>query len=325
MKLRALFLLTALIIAVASLHSAAQGGKLLLIIDPKVGIDLHLHNFRKAQDRFVLALEKDPSREGLSSVKASGSSQFSEGGLKRIKDRLAGEHILVVDLREESHGMINGVPMSWKGEHNWANKGKNLEEIQSDEQGRLEGLLAKRNVTVTRILEKDDQEELMEEDMHVKTARTEQEVCKAAAVGYMRIPVTDHCRPSDRIVDDFVRFYKGRPPGIWLHFHCKEGKGRTTTFMVLCDMIHNARKVSFEEIMVRQYLLGGANLLKPEPQESWKYQPALERVQFLRKFHEYCRANDDGYKTGWLAWLYKKEKEKEKAKEPKPQPKEPGK
>jgi len=291
----------------------AQGSGILFIIDPKVGQDIHLHNFRKMQDRFVRPSDSAPSREGLSFLRMSGSSQFSEGGLKRIKDRLAGERLVVVDLREESHGMMNGLPVSWKGEHNWANRGKTLDEIQADERERLDALLSKKNVTVARILEQDDVEELLEESVLVKTARTEQEVCKAAAVGYMRIPVTDHCRPSDRTVDEFVQFYRGRPRDLWLHFHCKEGKGRTTTFLALCDMMHNARKVSLDDMAQRQYLLGGASLLEQAPPESYKHQVSGERVQFIRKFYEYCRTNTDGYKTGWLAWLYKKEKAMEKA------------
>jgi hypothetical protein len=295
--------------------AGAQGEKILFIVDPRVGQDIHVHHFRKMQDKFVRPSESEPPRDGLSFLKMSGSSQFSEGGLKRIKDRLPGERVVVVDLREESHGLMNGIPVSWKGEHNWANRGKSLDEVLADEREKLDALLSKKKVSVTRILEKDDLEEFMEETPIVKTARTEQEVCKAAGVGYLRIPVTDHCRPSDKTVDEFVKFYKGRPGDLWLHFHCKEGKGRTSTFLALCDMMHNAKKVSFDDIVQRQHLLGGTNLLALIPPESWKYQPSSERAQFVRKFYEYCKVNSDGYRTGWSAWLYKKEKAMEKARE----------
>lgn len=45
--------------------------------------------------------------------------------------------IIIVDLRQESHGFINGVAISWVDNHNKANKGLTKEAVLSDENTRL--------------------------------------------------------------------------------------------------------------------------------------------------------------------------------------------
>ena len=41
------------------------------------------------------------------------------------------------------------------------------------------------------------------------------------------------------------------------HFHCKEGIGRTTTFMIMYDIMKNYKEVSLNDIIKRQYLPSG--------------------------------------------------------------------
>jgi hypothetical protein len=85
---------------------------------------------------------------------------------------------------------------------------------------------------------------------------------------YLRLPTTDHVRPRDSEVDEFVRFALDLAPGTWLHFHCRGGDGRTTTFFVMHDIMHNAPEVSVEDILKRQHLLGGSELGKLPPLRS---------------------------------------------------------
>src|SRR5262245_16180145 len=56
-------------------------------------------------------------------------------------------------------------------------------------------------------------------------------------VQYLRIPVTDHCAPSDTAVDKLcgLRDEARKDPRSWVHFHCHGGDGRTTTFLTLYD------------------------------------------------------------------------------------------
>ncbi|MDQ7823279.1 MAG: protein-tyrosine phosphatase family protein [Candidatus Eremiobacteraeota bacterium] len=278
----------------------------LLIIDTNVGDDKDIHNFRKMSDPFVKTAGKLPSREGLDSLQASGSAQFSEEGLRGIKQRLKGKDIVIMDLRQECHGFLNGTPVSWKAVHNWENVGKSIAEVTAEENKRLRKAFNDEIIVIYRVIDKDDDDEYVPESMAVKSAASEKEACEKEKVWYSRIAVTDHRRPSDDTVDRFVKYVRDMKKGTWLHFHCKAGKGRTATFLAMLDMMRNARKVSIDDIVLRQYLLGGANLFPHTEPGSWKYPYEKEREEFVRKFYQYCRENQDGFRTGWSEWLSSK-------------------
>ena len=112
----------------------------------------------------------------------------------------------------------------------------------------------------------------------------------------------------------FVDFDTTLAPGVWLHFHCRGGDGRTTTFLAMHDIIHNAPQVSVNDILVRQYLLGGVNLYKPpDDSTSYQYPFAVEREKFIRDFYDYVYAvKPGGFKVNWSAWVaHKTHKESE--------------
>jgi protein-tyrosine phosphatase len=67
----------------------------------------------------------------------------------------------------------------------------------------------------------------------VESAAVEADVCKGVNLECFRIPVTDDHRPDDADVDRFVEFATKLLGDRWLHFHCEDGHGRTTTFLVL--------------------------------------------------------------------------------------------
>jgi len=271
-----------------------------LIADPDLQISGDLRNFRTMTDEFSRRTEAPlPSREGLSALNVSGSSQFSVDGLRMIKEKLPGKKIVIVDLREESHGFINGIPVSWRGVHNWANMGKALADIEKDEKSRLLSVKKAGTARLAWIVEKGDGEQYKEESIIVKDVMTERELCASMGVEYLRIPVSDHLLATDYRIDYFIRYYSTLPGDRWLHFHCKAGKGRTTTFISLCDMMKNAKKVMCDGIVSRQLLLGGTNLFSDEKPESWKYPPKVMRALFTTRFHQYCRENSDDFKTPW--------------------------
>lgn len=251
---------------------------------PDLDKGLNYRNFRTVRDELkAIAGKKQPSVKGLRELNMSGSSQFNRMGLSGMIEKINHKNIVVMDLREECHGFLNGSPMSWKGYHNWANIGFDLMKVTSEELARLHGL-------------RDDKNEIA----------TEEQECKNAGAGYFRIPVTDHIRPQDDDVDRFITFVNSLNTDTWLHFHCRAGKGRTTTFMCMFDMMKNAKEVSLEDIALRQLLIGGADLFRGESADSYKFELAVERVAFLRNFYKYCKENNDGYKTGWREWLKRK-------------------
>lgn len=119
-------------------------------------------------------------------------------------------------------------------------------------------------------------------------------------MSYIRIPVTDKEKPSDDMVDYFVQFVQSLPQNTWVHFHCEEGLGRTTTFMAMYDIMKNAKKVNLEDIMNRQVLIGGQDLLDNKINTSTN---AKERAEFIKKFYEYSLQNNNNFKITWSQWL----------------------
>ncbi|MBU3197100.1 hypothetical protein KPL26_10470 [Clostridium algidicarnis] len=81
------------------------------------------------------------------------------------------------------------------------------------------------------------------------------------------------------MVDCFVSLVKSQPKNTWLHFHCKQGIGSTTTFMIMYDMIKNAHHVTADDIIKRQLLL--ANFDESHIKSFYNN----ERIIFLNNFY----------------------------------------
>lgn len=80
--------------------------------------------------------------------------------------------------------------------------------------------------------------------------------------------------------------------------------GRTTTFMVMYDMMHNAKKVSYNDIMKREVLIGGSDILSVSDEN--KKNESKSRSDFIKEFYNYCHDNNDGFQTSWSQWLKNK-------------------
>lgn len=225
---------------------------------------------------------------GLSDLKISGSGQFSENSLDVIKKAIDSNSIIIVDLKQEHHGFINGIPISWVNKKNTSNKGLTKEQILDNENNKLGSI-------------ENNKEILIQNQKLIPTKiQNEKQLVENNGMSYIRIPVTDKEKPSDDMVDYFVQFVQSLPQNIWVHFHCEEGIGRTTTFMVMYDIIKNAKRVSLDDIMNRQVLIGGQDLLDDTVNTS---KNAEERSEFIKKFYEYALQNDDNFKITWSQWL----------------------
>lgn len=78
---------------------------------------------------------------GLDTLNISGSCQFSEEGLKLIKKSIGDKyHITDVDLRQESHGFINGNDLSWANAKNNANEGLTKKQVIREEKRNLKSI-----------------------------------------------------------------------------------------------------------------------------------------------------------------------------------------
>lgn len=231
------------------------------------------------------SVDKGINHEGLDQLRASGSSQFSEKILSDIEALILQEsqEFVIIDLREESHCFINGLAVSWSDQMNEANRGKTLSEIERDEYERLEEVIARGEIEVLRGGQL--------ESIDVYTAQTERELVEGRGIRYIRLPVTDHDRPSDAIIEQFIDIISCLPSESWVHFHCRGGKGRTTTFLVFYDIIRNAEKVSLEHIITRQYAIGGSDLQVMEKDRDAKSRQAKKRLGLIQEFYTYCKQN----------------------------------
>jgi len=224
--------------------------------------------------------------------------------------------MIMVDLRQESHGFFqlaqpiqgeSAIAVGWFAERDWMNIGKSLVSVQVDENSRLAAAKQSRSVTVNEIKSVNQEGgicTMKPYPVEVIGWATEGQLVKTAGIDYRRFPTTDHVRPRDEEVDRFVDFETALKPGVWLHFHCRGGDGRTTTFLAMHDIIHNAPKVSVDDILMRQYLLGGVPLTQPGDSKSFKYPFAVERADFVQRFYDYvCAAKPGGFKLSWSAWV----------------------
>lgn len=277
-----------------------------LTLDKRIDKDLEIKDFRTTNDEFKrndspLIL---PSRKGLELLQASGSSQFTEQGLNELLDLLPDKNIYLVDLRRESHGFIDGLSVSWISDTGWSNLGMSANEIIETEKHLLQEALQKKVLAIAVMNKVNKRKEVIPALLFPSKVITEEELCQSKKIHYTRIPVEDHLRASDQEVDNFIAFVKNLPNNSWIHFHCKGGSGRTTSFLIMLDMLYNAKQISAEEIIKRHWLLGKSNLADSSKQGAIDYpKQFVIRLEFLRQFHQYCKDNNDNYQTSWSSYV----------------------
>ena len=258
--------------------------------------------FSPIKDEFGIDTSYVPTRKGLEDLKISGSGQFSESEFKvmmsKIREKFKGT-VYIVDLRQESHGFINGIAVSWYKTHNWANMDLTEERIEKDEDGRMKNITGK-PVSIYAIKSKNSADNL-----HVVAEEVITEKAMAARNGasYVRFPCVDHTWPAADMIDAFIAFYKTLPDDVWLHFHCSGGVGRTAAFMALVDMMRNP-DLSLKDIAYRQASLKGNYLLYVPEEYSWKKEGYQIKSIMFRHLYQYVQQNHaNGFQTTWTEYL----------------------
>ena len=207
-------------------------------------------------------------------IHISASGQFTVNQVNYLKHiaKLHNKKLLVIDLRAEKHGFVNGLPVHFLSDDNIS------EEIIQHHK-------------LHKITVKDSHHYV---DIKVKDFLTEAELLEKHNVKYYNIKIRNMFIPEYdqiNILLDLIRSYKD---DYWIHIHCKAGKGRTTTALVAHFISEYSNTASLEEILDYHHKIGGINItIDSAMKKDFIYRElALERAEFIRKLYEvYTNAN----------------------------------
>ena len=252
-----------------------------------------------------------PTRQGLDGLNISGSGrptkkQFEDLALT-LKQKAGNMPVFIVDLRSETHAIINGHHLSQYGFQNWVNIGKSKDEIIEREKQLVQSLKGGK-ITYAKIGSSTNYEPKNPTEEEVNEALTEEELVTSLGMKYQRITALDHVFQKDAIIDEFITFYRSLPAdGAWLHFHCQAGRGRTTFFMCFYDMLRNPG-VPLKDILYRQTLIGGTSMYNDGTgQAEWRQDLFKEISVMIPVVYAYVQDNaKNGYTIPWSAWKKQK-------------------
>lgn len=236
---------------------------------------------------------RDLSDIGLNAI---ASGQFSEDELKMIREKYPNQKFIILDLRRESHGFVNGKAVSWYGKFNKSNENKTSNQVIKDELVSLKKLQADKKITIADIVKKDKLKgwfkETKSEIVEAKIVENEEELSKKYGFEYKRIPVTDHNTPNKEQLQQYIDLINNLPKDTKIYVHCAGGKGRTTTFLTIYDIIKNGKNLSLDEILARQHKAGGSDLKKTDDEEAeWNSDLKAKKLDLIQKFYESRKNN----------------------------------
>lgn len=246
---------------------------------------------------------------GINKLYLSASEEPSEKDWRDIADYIharttENQSVVVLDLRQESHGYLNGEAITLVSTYNWLNLGKsNIHSYLAQEKW-LDELRRKKKVrSILTPKQYQAREYTQGKSVTVSTVKNEKYYVSRLGFKYARLFITDHRAPLDSEVDSLLTLIKSHPRNTWFHVHCRGGKGRTTTILTLFDMLKNADKVSFEDIVARQASIPPYYNLLDVDRGNPELTPYYEqRRDFLIHFYEFARAGLKGYNGTWSQW-----------------------
>lgn len=227
-------------------------------------------------------------------LRMSGSAAFGPQALSQLKRtaKKAKTVLVVFDLRQESHGLINDQPATWQAPKDWGNAELNHDEAVRRERRLLGDLKVGDFVG----------------GVEIKSIETEESMIRTASVEYVRLTVNTHTRPVDSEVDRFLQAVDSLPANSWVHFHCRNGDDRTVSLMLMYDMLLNSDKESFDEIVLRHQLMHQnvdpkVELFKADSIPDWQKPYQNERALFLKEFYDFAKArSQDKVQSSQMLW-----------------------
>jgi predicted protein tyrosine phosphatase len=242
-----------------------------------------------------------PNYHGIAGI--VGSAQFNQVGLEAIIKKITTSHqkhpkkIWLVDLRQETHFFADGQPLSLYGKHNHTNINKSPEQIFKLEAELISSFKQKKESTVVHLILNKTEGIITNTQpivMHLQKSQSEAALAKKYGLTYKRFYIPDHQKPPQKELINLVDFINKLNKEDWVIVHCRGGKGRTTTFMLLTALIQdkknhpNAQLNSIESYIAEQISLSGKNLfdLDIEAKTLWKLEDKKSRANFIRQFYQ---------------------------------------
>lgn len=248
-------------------------------------------------------------------ISPSDSVKFSSGGiftknqfksaLNKIKifDK---KNIYIIDLLKEYHGFIdyecNAVPFSFRAKHNTVNFGINYHEVEKFE-NHITSVMNNKYHNSVNILSRFSTSEAAIENIYqsitIKNPHflTEKQLVESFSdektnLLYKRIPCVDHSAPSIEGIIDFSYFIQNKfnSETDWLHIHCHGGKGRSTSFSLIFDILMRVKNselhnISFSDLLTVHHKSGGKDLHVSNEDEIWKLKLTEDRYKLLYKIY----------------------------------------
>jgi hypothetical protein len=217
-------------------------------------------------------------------LKLSKGGRFSENGLIELLDvlPLQSDNLVIFDLSDECHGFINGLPVYW-------NDFRDSKELEQ------EFLTEAQDSGYLWIQENDQTDPLC---FPVSEAITESDLVGSYGHIYARYPLEDGHLPH-KFVDQFVQFIHDISPDYWIHFHDRTGGAKSSTMLILTDIIRSDRQLSLQDIMEKHEIkLDLADFSSDEELMAFVQQ----RLEFICDFYDYCQEVPD-FSMSWSEWI----------------------
>ena len=233
--------------------------------------------FRTMQGNF--STRKKVDLTGLRDLKASGGPIINFSKLRKKLHRARGK-IIIIDGMSEEHGYIGNISTTFFG---YDYKGFNL-------------LFFIRRLIFTNTSK-----------ILSKYTNSEAIIAKNFYFDYKHIQIESKFLTPDKCVDEFVSYIDKVPDNMWIYFHCRHGKGRTSMMLAMYDIMKNAPTVALKDIVKRQHLLGSVNLFdtrywKIKGSKAYSSKTLEQRKKFIINFYTFiCQRKAGGIKK-WSDW-----------------------
>ena len=234
----------------------------------------YARKFRSMQDEFLTVT--DVNLTGLRELRASGSDSVNFFIIKQ-KLRDIKSLKIMVDGMSEFHGYIHGVPTTLLGYNTSPPAFRHY----------------LRRLLVTGATE-------IRPDLVING----QKEAEAYEFNYKHIKMISKSVPADESIDEFITFIDNLPEEAWLHFHCHNGRSRTSMMLVMFDVMKNAPKVSLNDIVKRQAFLGSENLFDTDAWQHSTYDKQMleARKKFIEEFYQFVCQRKAGGIQCWSDW-----------------------